>query len=273
MIRCVVVSIHAPPRGARRIRKRRRAVVACFNPRAPTRGATWREARRSGDDEFQSTRPHEGRDEAVRAVIAGVTVSIHAPPRGARLSLLLGHSSRCSFNPRAPTRGATIELHGLQLDAEFQSTRPHEGRDRRQPHAHRLALVSIHAPPRGARRQATMRGCPTGRFNPRAPTRGATFDVGADADPGYVSIHAPPRGARRGSRLPRSRPRSFNPRAPTRGATTSGVAWAADSWFQSPPPPGGRRLGNFVTGWVKFMFQSTRPHEGRDVGPQCETGS
>src|ERR1039458_8376909 len=58
---------------------------------------------------FQSTRPHEGRDPGALDNVYRRAVSIHAPPRGARRfrSIICGWID--SFNPRAPTRGATMK--------------------------------------------------------------------------------------------------------------------------------------------------------------------
>src|ERR1039458_2702122 len=102
-----------------------------FNPRAPTRGAT-------------------GVHPAAQAVVA---VSIHAPPRGARLNGIAGILTDLSFQSTRPPGGAVTGVHpaaqavvavsihapprgarlngiaGILTDLSFQSTRPHEGRD------------------------------------------------------------------------------------------------------------------------------------------------
>ena len=39
-------------------------LCCCFNPRAPTRGATYPQTKAGSGGMFQSTRPHEGRDVA-----------------------------------------------------------------------------------------------------------------------------------------------------------------------------------------------------------------
>ena len=217
----MAVSIHAPPRGARRLSLLYRRSISRFNPRAPTRGATIVERPYPLRSAFQSTRPHEGRDSASVA----------------------SDSSRISFNPRAPTRGATrvpmsagpsgdVSIHAPPRGARpqfsdaptivpmFQSTRPHEGRD--DPRVLSMGPFSRfnpRAPTRGATKllarasrllefqstrphegrdfyECAMAGNVCG-FNPRAPTRGATQSLIA----GGTTLH------------------SFNPRAPTRGAT------------------------------------------------------
>ena len=193
---------------------------------------------------FQSTRPHEGRDTEIprppapssrfnpRAPTRGATnpvarihlgtlVSIHAPPRGARLSLLAS----------------------LYTISWFQSTRPHEGRDSlpRRPCPPRYCF-NPRAPTRGATRRGGAEFKKRWGFNPRAPTRGATSHRPRRVAQSHVSIHAPPRGARLSRAGCIRWCWRFNPRAPTRGATTKAVV-----------------------GCLYRVFQSTRPHEGRDL--------
>ena len=171
----------------------------------------------------------------------------------------------CSFNPRAPTRGATGSAVGARGVFTFQSTRPHEGRDP-APAAGSLA---------------------SGRFNPRAPTRGATRHGRPWFRPVRVSIHAPPRGARphlsKSATAPNSfqstRPHEgrdtapeftdkedvcFNPRAPTRGATGKKSRRCCWLLVSIHAPPRGARLVEVFREVRRVLFQSTRPHEGRD---------
>ena len=124
----------------------------CFNPRAH-KGRDMRSAltgRRS--IEFQSTRPQGARLERM-LVEKGLTlsVSIHAPTRGATGNRLRLHLRRRGFNPRAhkgrdltesrtptlprrvsihaPTRGATALNHDWEQSYWlFQSTRPQGAR-------------------------------------------------------------------------------------------------------------------------------------------------
>ena len=296
------------------------------------RDATYGPILASAPVQFQSTRPHKGRDRERSWRPRSFHVSIHAPPRGARPSASSRFSSirsfqstrphegrdstwpavvssRTSFNPRAPTRGATaplkicyraefVSIHAPPRGARhcagvyrqggrmFQSTRPHEGRDGQEIQAMLLAVgfnpraptrgatggsvprsaagtVSIHAPPRGARK-LSFAGFHRIRFNPRAPTRGATHPVFRLARFRLVSIHAPPRGAR--LRLQRLRVESmcFNPRAPTRGATPLRLLPTLPGSVSIHAPPRGARLMYRCPTGRLVMFQSTRPHEGRD---------
>ena len=106
---------------------------------------------------FQSTPPHGGRlDSWLDALIKAVTVSIHAPARGATQFSAAEHDapSWSSFNPRPRTGGDMDLVMRTSVSAccwLFQSTPPHGGR--RLGHRHCTALpkvVSIHAPARGA---------------------------------------------------------------------------------------------------------------------------
>jgi hypothetical protein len=129
---------------------------------------------------------------------APVLVSIHAPPRGARRDdgrRADLHAMR--FNPRAPTRGATVSVDVGVLLHLFQSTRPHEGRDRAVfGDQMRGVLFQSTRPHEGRDSAGASRQARTRRFNPRAPTRGATLASLLRGRLSAVSIHAPPRGAR-----------------------------------------------------------------------------
>ena len=88
----LIVSIHAPARGATGRSCCRRRRLARFNPRA-----------------------RAGRDLLLRCLGAGCGVSIHAPARGATVARLLdAHGAIVSIH--APARGATI-LHAGAYDA------------------------------------------------------------------------------------------------------------------------------------------------------------
>ncbi len=166
---------------------------------------------------FQSTRPCGARLKKKCKKSFFFCVSIHAPLRGATivLDLLLAH--RYSFNPRAPAGrdGADPPLDPLIY--QFQSTRPCGARLTRLTLETMIAMVSIHAPLRGA----TIFPSTTSCFLPvsiHAPLRGATqYDFSPLAKL-WVSIHAPLRGATRctqGSHIGRR----VSIHAPLRGAT------------------------------------------------------
>ena len=118
---------------------------------------------------FQSTHPHGVRRDVPTFGGRPVSVSIHAPARGAtyychramRLSLFQ------STHPHGVRHYERLELF---KDYEFQSTHPHGVRL-----AHLVYLVdgrsvSIHAPARGATWSTPVRMTPQDGFNPRTRT-------------------------------------------------------------------------------------------------------
>src|SRR6185312_3419214 len=105
-----------------------------------------------------------------------LSVSIHAPARGATGGLRLRHAAPSCFNPRPRAGGDE-----LACDLSLASR-----------------LVSIHAPARGATSSCCCRSA-SEAVSIHAPARGATD---ASAELGHrrsVSIHAPARGATRRS--------------------------------------------------------------------------
>ena len=126
--RSLAVSIHAPARGATRLRARPPSRCRSFNSRA-----------------------REGRD-SVRRCACRVRegVSIHAPARGATLGGSFA-SDAAKVSIHAPARGATTSpLLALYVSAKFQFTRPRGARLVRRLRAEAGDVVSIHAPARGA---------------------------------------------------------------------------------------------------------------------------
>ena len=100
----ILVSIHAPTRGATRLSKSFSLIRKCFNPRPHARGDIIRRSSRRRSRGF-NPRPHARGDAADAEVTNETTVSIHAPTRGATISDCLPMESR-----------------------KFQSTPPREGR-------------------------------------------------------------------------------------------------------------------------------------------------
>ena len=250
----LVVSIHAPTRGATRCSSpsRKGAVFQSTRPR----GARLRAPGSAKRIESFNPRAHAGRDTREIRRDFTVRVSIHAPtrgatteeasinddgkfqstrPRGARRSRRRGCGTRRRFNPRAH---AGRDGRSEPLTARWWRFNPraHAGRDPGQRHAHRGQRVSIHAPTRGATRRAG-RGGARNRFNPRA-------HAGRDHAPvpplrgRRVSIHAPTRGATRARRRPPPCGR-FNPRAHA-GRDRRRWPWRGRSSFQSTRPRGAR---------------------------------
>ena len=84
----IIISIHAPPRGA--TRSARSCILhQYFNSRPSARGDTPRRLNVSSLLLFQFTPLREGRHQQARSHRRAVPISIHAPPRGATSRALL----------------------------------------------------------------------------------------------------------------------------------------------------------------------------------------
>ena len=164
-----LISIHAPTRGATDTPPKREKTFS-ISIHAPTRGATLLLLHPFHKYKFQSTLPrgerhmkyikektykdfnprsHEGSDQVPPEVKSAITISIHAPTRGATLSNALD-AFRKGISIHAPTRGATGMSYTDPVKQEFQSTLP---RGERHNTCYRLlppSSISIHAPTRGA---------------------------------------------------------------------------------------------------------------------------
>ena len=153
------------PRGERPPSRLRRAYSPRFDPRS-----------------------RAGSDLAIRSDCLCISVSIHAPARGAtRTFVLKTHPFRVSIH--APARGATMN--------------PSQPRQ--------LGHVSIHAPARGA----TWRRRPSGEqkeVSIHAPARGATY-FNAQGDLCAQFRSTLPRGERQDARSQRRVPQCFDPRS------------------------------------------------------------
>ena len=125
--RLIMISIHAPPRGATRFE------IVAVRP-----------------GEFQFTPLREGRHRAALRLCGGGAISIHAPPRGATAALCCACAD-VSISIHAPPRGATGKQIVTDFNAGvFQFTPLREGRRQLNQLAVLDTLISIHAPPRGA---------------------------------------------------------------------------------------------------------------------------
>ena len=163
----VVVSIHAPARGATPFASTRMSSVNLFQSTHPHGVRLGDAFDRQQWLPFQSTHPHgvRPRGEWRREGVASfnprtrtgcdtlmiqnqliTAVSIHAPARGATLILLLS-AQPVGVSIHAPARGATASCTKPFHPIWFQSTHPH-----------------------GVRPRRWRRICPTGRFNPRTRT-------------------------------------------------------------------------------------------------------
>ena len=141
-----MISIHAPPRGATNRRDARPAVPTFqFTPLREGRRIR---AKRSPQAAYFNSRPSARGDDSETTRSRSVSISIHAPPRGATF---------CGFpttfplqiSIHAPPRGATPSRRTAIPLFHFNS-RPSARGDALRGHRRRKRRISIHAPPRGA---------------------------------------------------------------------------------------------------------------------------
>ena len=143
---------------------------------------------------FQFTPLREGRRHRRALHPQALTISIHAPPRGATGSAPSCPSRCLYFNSRPSARGDSLPQHVPGVPA-ISIHAPPRGATRHT-HLHfRIGYISIHAPPRGATILAAPRYMHLDFISIHAPPRGATnVPVGLRLT-ARISIHAPPRGA------------------------------------------------------------------------------
>mgnify|MGYP001623098829 CR=1 FL=1 len=129
------------------------------------------------------------------------------------------------------------------------------------------ALISIHAPTRGATYRFRVRKQPI-RISIHAPTRGATLPIGNFFRPMSISIHAPTRGATSFFEYKNNSQR-ISIHAPTRGATFCVDHIRSIVRFQSTLPRGERH--NMCIFSLYIYDFNPRSHEGSDTFQIFET--
>ena len=141
------ISIHAPPRGAtkRRFGSRRRRHISIH---APPRGATRRRFSSLSSFIFQFTPLREGRRFILAAVALARYFNSRPSARGDMVGVQFWQIGDISIH--APPRGATGLDAKKRTDAIFQFTPLREGRQTVKEEVEPSLLISIHAPPRGA---------------------------------------------------------------------------------------------------------------------------
>ena len=168
-------------------------------------------------------------------------VSIHAPTRGATRCPPCTRFLNCCFNPRTHT-GCDIQKRSTSSQSHlFQSTHPHGVRPTTSAFISVAALVSIHAPTRGATFVHIFGFRLDVGFNPRTHT-GCDTRGNQSYHITLVSIHAPTRGATwRPIVLVFARV-GFNPRTHTGCDASHRGRFGQAEGFQSTHPHGVRRL-------------------------------
>ncbi len=280
-----IVSIHAPARGATRVRRGLQEGSRGFNPRARTARDLRTSERLAMRWELQSTLPHEarrsswrrwdnhgcfnprartGRDAARDHAPLPNLVSIHAPARGAtplvpRLLEVLGVSIH------APARGATSKWALDECTCLRFNPRARTGRDSRPRHLFRHSSPFQSTRPHGARHSMAPMVATHARVSIHAPARGATCVI-CPQEMTWLFQSTRPHGARL-QHLPGLCPVSdVSIHAPARGATglrhqridVAGVSIHAPARGATPeadPAPGGNKVSIHAPARGATLFQ------------------
>ena len=155
-------------------------------------GATTTDTAGAGVRQGFNPRAHEGRDIRNVAAMQWLSVSTHAPTRGATV-LSYGPSMDKRFQPTRP-RGARQETMSVRVIVVSFNPRAHEGRDSDRLTCASYWCVSTHAPTRGATPEKRLLRHEYA-VSTHAPTRGATHATHGCHVLRVVSTHAPTRGA------------------------------------------------------------------------------
>ena len=164
------ISIHAPPRGAT-ITANAHRLHSDFNSRPSARGDAKRCYMANMAWIFQFTPLREGRRCRRCHATNNISISIHAPPRGATCSPALRSSPTAPISIHAPPRGATrrrtsnsrltdfnsrpsargdFPTVGITITCHYFNSRPSARGDLHPCEHSPSPCISIHAPPRGA---------------------------------------------------------------------------------------------------------------------------
>ena len=182
-----------PLREGRRARPMNMCLRLIISIHAPPRGATGREAdafRRHG---YFNSRPSARGDKLQRYRQQTVLISIHAPPRGATSEFYKAAAAGIfQFTPLR--EGRLLRKSRSEHPCSFQFTPLREGRHVATRKNNVFENISIHAPPRGATRALARQAASTlFQFTPLREGRLMYCFTGLTNK--AISIHAPPRGA------------------------------------------------------------------------------
>ncbi len=138
-----------------------------FNPRSHEGSDLLRRRKSLGRRNF-NPRSHEGSDVQIRIFSNCVSISIHAPTRGATAVVNTHAQFDSEFQSTLP-RGERLILTRMMFSILHFNPRSHEGSDE-QFSAFRgiVSIISIHAPTRGATRIDLIIIFRSSHFNPRS---------------------------------------------------------------------------------------------------------
>ena len=169
-------------------------------------------------------------------------VSIHAPTRGATLRHRRFHRLAARFQSTRPRGARRGRCSTPRPSPPCFNPRAHEGRDPPRRRGAPAIHVSIHAPTRGATHERSAMANPK-EFQSTRPRGARPRHVRRLPDLAQVSIHAPTRGATMWPSAAPAAPPSFNPRAHEGRDVSEGLRVQLEALFQSTRPRGARRGG------------------------------
>ena len=149
------ISIHAPAKGATLARRPDAAVLSDFNPRSREGSDVQHLRRLLSCSEFQSTLPRRERRHTHVSSVSNITISIHAPAKGAtyRTYNVIHYSQH--FNPRS-REGSDLcgDILGLLVGISIHA--PAKGATVVYDRVDASSGISIHAPAKGATTRWTI---------------------------------------------------------------------------------------------------------------------
>ena len=238
------ISIHAPPRGGRRIFRQGYPVRRAISIHAPPRGGRLRLSRcQRCQIVFQSTPPARGATTWGKYQTQRAKISIHAPREGGDVPHMLRCFWQKEFQSTPPARGATERSYRHKQPVGFQSTPPARGATHVHLMSGRCVQISIHAPREGGDRPSCASLTTPPIFQSTPPARGATpANFKAFIQWAYAN---------------------FNPRPPRGGRLVLTCPWTgATIPFQSTPPARGATADTVTANNKTILFQSTPPARG-----------
>ena len=221
----VGVSIHAPTRGATTSSISGCNINASFNPRTHEGCDLHNDVGTLVNIKFQSTHPRGVRPNNLCSKAKSRCVSIHAPTRGATQVRFCFLKRTVGFNPRTHEGCDSDKLAATKAELQFQSTHPRGVRlSKSSLRADELKFQSTH--PRGVRPLSASAAACLAVVSIHAPTRGATCSmIILSVLLMFQSTH--PRGVRQhklGEELQCSRFQSTHPRGVRRSTAKSNNA-------------------------------------------------
>ena len=261
----------------------------CISIHAPPRGATWKPCKSRSNHLFQFTPLREGRRKAqsatawhpyfnsrpsARGDVCGkysdnsITISIHAPPRGAtaRDNAL---PKTWSISIHAPPRGATTGMMSVSAACVFQFTPLREGRQAENGHEKGGKKFQF-TPLREGRRLLLADSFDVRlHFNSRPSARGDLETVQKSLE-SFISIHAPPRGATSNPRIAPN-PAYFNSRPSARGDPLQPSSLLSSTNFNSRPSARGDKRRQEQRRKQEFQFTPLREGRPDEQPPRAAT--